>query len=74
MALEGEQRVVVGHAMAVVDDADHALAAAFHFDANRFRPGVERIFEKLLDDGGGTLDNLARSDAVGDSLGQDANT
>src|SRR5581483_4347874 len=34
VALEGEERVVVGHAVAVVNDADHAPAAGFGFDAD----------------------------------------
>ncbi len=72
MALEGEQRVVVGHAVAVVDDANHALAAGFDFDANGFCAGVEGVFEELLDDGGGALDDFARGDAVGDGFGEDA--
>ena len=68
VTLEGEQRVVVGHAVAVVDDADHALAAGFDFDANAVGAGVERVFEQLLDDGGGALDDFAGGDAVGDSF------
>ncbi len=44
VTLESQQRVVVNHAMAVVNDADHALAADFRFDANRLRSGIERVF------------------------------
>ncbi len=69
MALESEERIVVGHAVAVVDDANHALAARFDFDANSFCAGVERVFEQLLDDRGGPLDDFARGDAVGDGFG-----
>ena len=72
VALEGEQRVVVGHAVAIVDDADHALAAGFDFDANRVRAGIERVFEQLFDDRRRALDDFARRDAVGDSFRQDA--
>ena len=68
MALEGQQRIVVRHAMAVVDDANHALAAGFDFDANGFRAGVQRILEQLLHDGRGALDDFAGRDAVGDSF------
>jgi len=63
VALEGEERVVVGHAVAVVDDANHALAAGFDFYANGFRRRLERVFEELFDDGGGTLNDFARGDA-----------
>ena len=72
VALEGEQRVIVGHAVAVVDDANHALAAGFDFDADGFGAGVERVFEQLFDDGGGPLDDFARGDAVGDSFRENA--
>src|SRR5579859_121969 len=70
VALEGQQRVVVSHAVAVVEDANHALAAGFDFHANRFRGGIERVFEQLLDYGGGPLNNFARGNAVSDSLRQ----
>ena len=72
VALESQERIVVAHAVALVYHADHALAAGFNFDAHAFRAGIERVFEQLLDDGGGPLDNLARGDFVGDSFGKDA--
>ena len=34
--------------------------------------GVERIFEQLLDDGGGPLDHLPGRDLVGDLVGKNA--
>ncbi len=70
VALEGQQRVVVRHAVAVVDDADHALAADFGFDANGLRAGVQRVFEQLFDYRGGTFDNFARCDFIRDSFRQ----
>src|SRR5260370_34034196 len=68
--LEREERVIVGDDVAVVDDANHALAAGFDFDANGFGAGVEGVLKQLLDDGGRPLDDLARGDAVGDSFGE----
>ena len=68
VALEGQQRVVVRHAVPIVDDANHALAAGFDFDANGLRTGVERVLEQLFDDGRRALDDFARGDAVGDSF------
>src|SRR5580704_17303735 len=48
VAIEGQQRVVVIHSDAVVDHADHLLAARFHLYANRSRPRVQRVFKQLL--------------------------
>jgi len=36
--------------VAVVDHANHALAADFHFDANGLRARVDGILEQLFDD------------------------
>src|SRR5579863_8606338 len=72
MALEGEQRVVVIHAAAIVNYADQALAAGFRFNANRARAGVQRIFEQFFYDRSGTLDHFTGSYLVSDIFGQDA--
>src|SRR5271163_4903757 len=48
VAIESEQRVVVVHSAAVVNHANHALAARFDLDANRTRARVQRVFEQLL--------------------------
>src|SRR5208282_3562873 len=58
------------HAVAVVDDADHPLAADFRLHANGLRPGVQRVFEQLFNDRSGTLDHFARSDFICDSFRQ----
>ncbi len=70
VALEGQQRVVAQHAAAIVDDADQAAAAGFHFDANVGGAGVERVFEQLLDDGSGPFHYFAGGDLVGDLVGK----
>ena len=72
MALEGQQGIVAQHAAAVVDDADQAPAAGFHFDAHVGGAGVERIFQQFLDDGGGPLHHFAGRDLVGDLVGENA--
>ena len=70
MTLKGKQRIVVRHAMTIVDHADHALAAGFDFDANRIRAGIERIFEQLFDYASRALDDFASRNAVGNSFRQ----
>ena len=73
VALEGEQRVVAIHAVAVVGDADELAAAGFDLDADAAGAGVERVFEQLLDDGGGTIHHLAGGDLVRHLVGKNAN-
>ena len=72
VALEGEQGVVVDHAVAVVGDADELAAAGFDLDADAGGSGVEGVFEELFDDGGGALDDFAGGDLVGHEVGEDA--
>ncbi len=64
MSLERKQRIVVHHAVAVVNHANHALAAGFGFDLDGARAGIERVFEQLFYDGCRPLDDLARGDFV----------
>ena len=70
VALEGEQGVVAQHAAAIVDDADEAAAAGFHFDAKVGGAGIEGVFEQFLDDGSGALDYFAGGDFVRDLVGK----
>ncbi len=62
--LERQQRIVLRHAAAVIDHANHPLAAGFHLNANRLRTRVERVLEQFLDHGRRPLDYLARGDLV----------
>ena len=48
MALERQQRIVVGHPVTVVGHADHALPALLDLDARAVRARIERVFEQLL--------------------------
>ena len=72
VALEGEEGVVVDHAVAVVGDADELAAAGFDLDADAGGAGVERVFEELFDDGGGAFDDFAGGDLVRHEVGEDA--
>src|SRR5262249_4214531 len=58
---EGELEVVGMNAVAVVHDADKLAAALFDVDVDARRAGVEAVFQKLLDDAGGPLDDFAGS-------------
>jgi hypothetical protein len=68
VALEGQQRIVVIHAAAVVNHADQALAARFCLDANRARARIQRVFEQFLHHGGRTLNHFTRRDFIGDGF------
>src|SRR5271154_2275847 len=58
------------HSVAIVNDANHPLAADFGFNTNRLRARVQRVFEQLFDNRSGTFDNFARSDLICDSFRQ----
>ena len=72
VALEGQQRVVAHHAHAVVGEANQAPAAGLDIQAKFGGPGVERVFEQLLDDAGGALDHFSGGDFIGDVVGENA--
>ena len=73
VTLEGEERIVAIHAVAVVGDADELAAAGFDFDADAIGAGVERVFEQFFDDGGGTIDHLTGSNLIGHLVGKNTN-
>jgi len=64
MALDREAEIVRRHPAAIVDDADEPPATRFDCDIDAGGASVERIFDKLLDDGGRPFDALARRDAI----------
>ena len=72
MAFEGQQGVVVGHPLAVIDHADQALAAALDGNLHAAGARIQGVFQKLLDDRRGPLHHLTRGDFVGDGFGEDA--
>jgi hypothetical protein len=57
MPRQCEWQLVARDAVAVIRDADEARSARFDVDGNAARAGVERIFDELLDDGRGPLDD-----------------
>ena len=61
---EGDARVLRGHAAAVVRHADIGRAAAAKFHRDILRAGVEGVLHQLLDNGGGTLHDLAGGDHI----------
>ena len=64
MPLDAEREIRLVHAASVVDDANEPLAAVLDRHLDLFRAGVERVLDQLLDRRRGTLDHLARGDAV----------
>ena len=64
MAQDRRLCILARHAAPIVRHADEADTAAHDFDLNRCRARVHRVFDKLLDDGGGTLHDLARRNLV----------
>ena len=53
-----------GDSAAVVANAREAHATRLDFDFDTLRTGVEAVFNQLLDDGCGALDDLAGSDLI----------
>ncbi len=66
MALERELRVRARHPLAVVFDRHQLLAAEIDDDGDPRGAGVDGVLDELLDDGGGTLDDFAGGDLVGE--------
>src|SRR5204862_4220648 len=69
MLLEREQGVVPIHAAPIVAHENESLASFLELDVDATGARVERVLDELLHDGRGTLDDLARGDAVGERLG-----
>ena len=70
--LERQQRIVMIHPAAIIDHANHALPAGFHFDSDRLRPGIQRILQQFLHHRGGPLDNLPSSNFIRHIFSKDA--
>ena len=73
MAQKANARVLRRHAGAVVGDADEIAPAGAELQHDGTRSGVHRVFQQLLDRRGGTLDDLARGDEVGNVRRKDMN-
>lgn len=64
MSLHRQSELVGGDTMAVVENANQRCATSFDIDIDMVRTGIQAVFQQFFDDGGGTLDDLARSDLV----------
>src|SRR5882762_4877841 len=62
VALERQQRVVMRHPVAIVNHADHALAAHFHFDANGLPARIDGVLKQFFHHRRRPLDNFPRRD------------
>ena len=71
MALEGQESVVVGHAAAVVGDANQRASTDGQFNLDPGGAGVQGVFNQFLDDGGWALDHLAGGDSIDDMVRKD---
>ena len=65
MALKGEARIGLRHALTVVDDLDGRAARVDHQHVNACGTGVDGVFHQFLDNRRRALDNLAGSYLVG---------
>ena len=60
MARQCELQLTGRYTDPVVSDADAPLAALLDIHLDGRRPGVDTVFQQLLDDGGRPFDDLAR--------------
>ena len=63
----GKRKVVAVDPAAVVRHADPLFSAFFYLNGNFCSAGVDRIFDELLDDRIGTVDDLSRRDLIIDA-------
>ena len=69
VAQEGGGQLLRRDAAAVVRDADIGQAAPLQLRRDGGRAGVQRVFQKLLDHGGGALHHLTGGDQIGNMGG-----
>ena len=70
MALEGQQRVVAVHAVAVVGEPDELASARLHLDADAGCARVQSILQKFFHHRGGPVHHLAGGDLIGNLVGK----
>ncbi len=70
MTIDREREIVMGHAAAVVGDADPPPAAAIGEDVDPAGAGVDGVLHEFLDHARRTLDHFAGGDAVDDLFGK----
>ena len=70
MAVHRDRKIGMGHAGAVVGDADPPPPAAVGEDVDPAGAGVDRILHQFLDHAGRPLHHFAGGDAVDDGFGE----
>ena len=70
VAVDGQRQIGVGHAAAVVGDADPPPAAAIGEDVDPAGAGVDGVFDQFLDHARRPFHHLAGGDAVDDLFGE----
>ena len=70
MAIDRQRQIAMGHAAAVVGDADPPPSAAIGEDVDPAGAGVDGVFHQFLDHARGTFDHFAGGDAVDDLFGE----
>ena len=70
VAIDRERQIAIGHAAAVVGDADPPPAAAIGENVDPAGAGVDGVFHQFLDHAGRPLDHFAGGDAVDELFGE----
>ncbi len=70
MAIDRQRQIGMGHAAAIVGDADPPPSAAIGEDVDPAGAGVDGVFHQFLDHARGTFDHFAGGDAVDDLFGE----
>ncbi len=74
VARQGQRQIVRSDAAAVVAHLEQLDAALLDFHIDAPRTGVQAVFQQFLGHRSGTLDDLARSDLVGQARAEQMNT
>ena len=70
VTIHRQRQIAIGHAAAVVGDADPPPAAAIGENVDPACTGVDGILHQLLDHARRTLDHFAGGDAIDDLFGK----
>ncbi len=73
MTLKTQQRIVPVHTAAVITHRNKAGPSAGEIHPNSGRPGVQAVLDEFLDEGGRSLNNLARRNLARNVIRQKAN-
>jgi hypothetical protein len=69
MPFDGQLRIIRLHAFPVVFDAHLLLAAEFHVNGDAPGAGIDGVFDEFFHHRGGTLDDFAGGDLIGEIRG-----